>query len=558
MLHSVKQRRGHADASPRNRLRRPATLLSACVLSLLLGGCSPGANGHEAGSADPLALLVCNGSTSPCPDGHHFDTVQAAVDAARPGDWVLIWPGVYHENDPAHKAGVWVTTPRLHIRGLNRNSVIIDGSRGQASNPCPSNPALQDFTPRDGVVVWGASGVTIENLTVCNYLAGPEATHGSQIWWTGADDSEASAQSGRGVDYADSSASSGTNSQPGIGAFAGSYLTATSMYHPADVRSQHLAEFGVYVGGASGPGHITDSYASNMANAAFYVGACGRNCNTVLTDDHGTGSAAGYLGTNSGGRLVVGSSAFDRNRAGMVLLSLNTDDLPPPQDGRCPGSSIGSCTVIINNDIASNNNADAPAFGIEPAIGVGIEIQGGSFDTVSGNHIDDNGSWGVLIMDNVDSLSPQPQSHCQEGTPNIPFQGACLFIARGSRIYSNQFDRNGSFGNATNSDLALLSLAQVPHSPRDCFYDNTAHGALLTSSPARIQSRVVDGEPCTLPGTTANPALLQQVGCADGAKCTARHANYPHPVTIGYIPLPQLPTMQNPCAEVPVNTFCQH
>jgi hypothetical protein len=42
----------------------------------------------------PRALLVCNGSTSPCPHGvRHYKTVQAAVNAAHPGDWVLIWPG---------------------------------------------------------------------------------------------------------------------------------------------------------------------------------------------------------------------------------------------------------------------------------------------------------------------------------------------------------------------------------------------------------------------------------------------------------------------------------
>jgi hypothetical protein len=32
---------------------------------------------------------------------------------------------------------------------------------------------LQNFTPRDGIVVSKADGVSIENLTVCNYLAGP-------------------------------------------------------------------------------------------------------------------------------------------------------------------------------------------------------------------------------------------------------------------------------------------------------------------------------------------------------------------------------------------------
>src|SRR5258708_19946465 len=132
----------------------------------------------------PRVLLVCNGSTAPCPalPPAHFATVQAGVNGGRPGDWILIYPGVYHEKSKQWPtAGVWIQTPGLHIRGLNRNSVIIDGSRGTAAHPCPSAAARQNFTARDGIVVWKASGVTIQNLTVCDYLAGATG-HGNEIW----------------------------------------------------------------------------------------------------------------------------------------------------------------------------------------------------------------------------------------------------------------------------------------------------------------------------------------------------------------------------------------
>ena len=39
-----------------------------------------------------------------------FQTIQAAVNAARPGDWILIGPGDYHEQGSSN-AGVLVTTP---------------------------------------------------------------------------------------------------------------------------------------------------------------------------------------------------------------------------------------------------------------------------------------------------------------------------------------------------------------------------------------------------------------------------------------------------------------
>ena len=300
----------------------------------------------------PRALLVCNGSTSPCPHGvRHYKTVQAAVNAARPGDWVLIWPGVYHEKSAKWPtAGVWIGKPHIHIRGLNRNKVIIDGSNGSARHPCPSSPRLQDYNHgigRDGVVVWTANGVTIQNLTVCDYLSG-KGGHGNEIWWNGGDGS----------------------GKIGLRGYRGSYLTATSMYHPRNIHAPNLPQYGIFVSNSS-RGAITRSYASNMADAAYYVGACQRVCDARLAFDRGSNSALGYSGTNSGGRLVIRNSVFDHNRTGLAPNSLNNDDSPPPQDGRCPNSQTASCLIIEHNLITHNNNANVPTSGLEPAVGTG-------------------------------------------------------------------------------------------------------------------------------------------------------------------------------------------
>src|SRR5438270_3611078 len=70
---------------------------------------------------------------------HHqrggYRTIQAAVDAARPGDWILVGPGDYHEQadrraargpQPDHTpAGVVIAKPRIHLRGMNRNRVVV-------------------------------------------------------------------------------------------------------------------------------------------------------------------------------------------------------------------------------------------------------------------------------------------------------------------------------------------------------------------------------------------------------------------------------------------------
>jgi plastocyanin len=72
----------------------------------------------------------------------NYPTIQSAVDAADPGDLVLVDRGVYREE-------VTVTTPSLTIRGTDRNETIVDGEfvRGNGiavladgAAPIPSTP----------------------------------------------------------------------------------------------------------------------------------------------------------------------------------------------------------------------------------------------------------------------------------------------------------------------------------------------------------------------------------------------------------------------------------
>ncbi len=477
-----------------------------------------------------------------------FVTIQDAVNAARPGDWVLIGEGDYKEHGgDAWNAGVWIVTPGIHLRGMDRNRVIIDGTSA-GFGACSQEPNAQDATARgrDGIVVYKADGVSIENLTACNFPSG-SGGHGNQIWWNGGD--------GSGV--------------VGMSSYRGAYLTASSTAF--DSESGRGGQYGIFVSNARGPGVVEHSYASNMADSAFYVGACA-DCNAVLRRLHAQNSALGYSGTNAGGHLVIEESEWDLNRSGIVPSSLANDDPPPPQDGACPDHSGRSCTLIQRNYVHDNNNPNTPAVGLTAGsvIGSGIDLTGGRNNTVRDNLIVRNGSYGVLVNDYPDGSLPAVAAWCQGGTqafaPPPPFDTIiaplvpCWFFATGNRIEHNRFADNGGFGNPSNGDLANAAL---PSGNTNCFRHNRDHKlGQPTTFPVGLQDPAVAGT-C---GAAWNPdfgqitvlfldVLCAAFGPASGA-CVTGGPGYPQSTALQLLPIPKEQGMENPCAGVPRNSWC--
>jgi hypothetical protein len=481
----------------------------------------------------------------------NFKWIQGAVDAAQEGDWILIGPGDHHpradfsqlHHAPADGsgAGVLITTNRLHVRGMDRNGVIIDGTRPSGSAPCSSNPADQSYGPkgqngqpvgRNGIVIYKASGVSIENLTACNFLG-----EGNQIWWNGGD-------------------GSGTI---GMGAWYGNYLSATTTFYQSD---KPQASYGEFASNARGPGRLAHSYASNMNDAGVYIGACQQVCHSVVTDSHFAFNALGYSGTNAGGQLVLKNSEWDHNASGIVTNSQNNDDAPSPQDGACPNGGTGptgtySCTFIENNNVHDNNNNHTPLTTPSP-FGSGIVIAGGRDDTVMGNTVTHHGAWGILTVPYPDLGPPPPVAHCEGGIANALGPGSCLYDDWGNQIHHNVLSLNGFYGNPTNGDLAEDSNPE-PTENSNCWYANKhPNGDPATADPSNLQTTLHGKDQCGQPQTAGgdNTTLTAQAGCDARVLPCDPSMNYPTPGAVVIHKLPPQASMPNPCAGVPANPWC--
>jgi|SRR5579884_1290954 len=486
-----------------------------------------------------------------------YASIQAAVNAAKPGDWILIAPGDYKTLSSAAPrtakttpAAVLITTPHIWLRGMNRNAVVIDGTK---SGPkCNARKSDQNFGPTpsgghsplglNGVMVWKAADVWVENITTCNFLGGSGDT-GNGIWWNGGDGS----------------------AKIGGHGYWGSYLTATSTYFDPK-NSSAAAAYGVFSSNWDG-GTWDYTYTSNMDDSGLYIGACQQQCNQTVDHAWSEYNALGYSGSNSGGWLLVENSRFDGNEDGFDTNSQNGDN-PPPQNGSCPKGvtppvkGAPTCWVFYHNSVYNNNDPNIPSAGLAAAgpVGTGMSVSGGRFDTVMDNTFTHNDAWGTIFVPFPDSGPP-----CTGGT-NAGGQ-ACLYDEWGDALIGNRYAHNGGYGNPTNGDFALTNAQ--PDEPTDCFSGNKDTAGPLTSTPSNAQQLYPTCKGNMVVPSDTNPQSAQfteEVACDStlylplvGKAPCGPNDHYPRRTKVVMHPLPparELTSMPNPCSGVPANPWC--
>jgi hypothetical protein len=449
---------------------------------------------------------------------HYFTTIQAAVNKSKAGDYVLIEPGEYDEEVKVTSAqsGIW-------IRGMNRNSVIIDGQH-KAGN---------------GIEIKKANNVWVENLTVRNFDETPEGGTcgdeecGNEIWWTGGKES----------------------GKVGAHGWFGSYLTAydTGLLGGYGLFAQNETE-----------GSFKNIYASGFNDAGMYIGAC-QECKARVTGATMENNALGYSGSNAGGSLAIEDSLFRHNSVGINPNSENPGDKPPPQDGECnreniehpnptpeiKETGIARCTVIRHNQVLENSNLNVPAVGAPAGNwGTGVLLPGDYADLIEENVIEGNANNGVLGLEYPNPFPPQMDT--------------IYFMVAGNKVANNYFAHNGENPTYAGSQF-----------PGDVMFTG-GYDPLFGGPESKSVNNCVSGN--VMPDQTFPANIEGEWGCQNehtpvpGFGGIGVGLGEPLPESVEYLlrvkfesearkpeaqkEPPEQETMPNPCEGVPKNPLC--
>ncbi len=334
---------------------------------------------------------------------HPGESVQAAVDAARPGDTVFLMPGTY-------RGTVRIGTSDVTLRGSGAGQTVLappttaDQSTTAPADPAPLAPTAGGTAaaPTGGTVSGAptrSGGTTATTASTPSTPSSPSTVPGGTAAATPATGpGETSAGTGTGTGTAAGTAECG---QPGSGVC----VTGAADVRVTDLTVTGFATYGLW---ASAADRLTVSGVRADANGLYGIGQ-ERSVRGRFTRNEASGNGEAGLfvantvseeggATDTQGTLISGNTLKD-NHMGLVVRRLRDVTVERnTMTGNCAGAFLvgdentpraGELTVERNT--VTDNNAYCAATARLPYVqGAGIVLTGVENTRLSGNTVTGN------------------------------------------------------------------------------------------------------------------------------------------------------------------------
>jgi parallel beta-helix repeat protein len=353
-----------------------------------------------------LARAAAAATIRVAPDG----SIQAAVDAARPGDTVLVEPGTYHEagtpcpTNPGNKCAVVITKDGIRLVGLSSKgrSVVLENPGGQdqgiafakTGNPnCLTDPSLR------------IRGALVSGFTVNGF-------------------------DGEGI-----------------------FLFCADNWRVTQCVTNDNAEYGIFPSHC-GNGRVDHSLATGANDTGIYVG---QSHDVRVDHNRATGNVSGFEVENSA-RVRVHHNEADGNTGGILTFTLPGLDVKSNDDNR-----------IDHNRVHDNNKPNTcleptdEVCGVPP--GTGILVLAANTNLIEGNTVTGNKSFGIGVVNFCVATNLTPaECAALDIEPNPD----------GNRIKGNTVTGNGTAPDPSVPSVFTVDLAWDLSGTGNCWQHNVA------------------------------------------------------------------------------------